>query len=94
MKLEKNEGIIDRIFRVIFGIAFVVGGPAYFGYPFSYISVFVGLILLITGASGHCSVYSLFGISTCGNPMCDITEKTVPKAKKPAKKAKKKKRKK
>jgi len=64
--ITKNVGGIDRVVRIILGIvslllvslAFV--GPqtrwAYFG--------FIGLLPLITGIIGYCTLYKLLGINT------------------------------
>ena len=58
----RNEGKIDRILRVIVGLALIslvfVGPQTAWGW--------IGLILLITGLIGNCPVYSLLGLNTCG----------------------------
>lgn len=56
-----NEHPVERILRVVVGVgilslAFV--GPKT---PWAYI----GIIPILTGASGTCPLYSLLGISTC-----------------------------
>lgn len=61
-----NEGSMDRIIRVIAGIALLVIGftgivPGVWG---TVIGI-VGLIPLATGLLGFCPLYSLFGFSTC-----------------------------
>lgn len=56
-----NEGNLDRIIRVILGIALlsmVFIGPAT---PWGW----VGLVPLITGALGFCPLYKLIGLNTC-----------------------------
>lgn len=62
---EKNEGDADRAVRIILGAVFAY---AFFQNMFSglasWLVLAVGLILLVTGFMGHCSVYSLFGFST------------------------------
>lgn len=62
---EKNVGTIDRIVRIIVGIAFLAG---FFlnmvASPLSYLVALVGIIALVTGAIGSCPAYSLMGIST------------------------------
>lgn len=58
--MNKNEGTIDRILRIIVGFALlsiVVVGPQT---PWGY----VGLIPLITGLIGYCPLYSILGICT------------------------------
>jgi Protein of unknown function (DUF2892) len=59
--LAKNEGVVDRVGRVIVGagvlsLAFV--GPET---PWA----FLGAIPLLTGLVGSCPLYSLLGVSTC-----------------------------
>lgn len=59
--LEKNEHVIDRTVRVVAGLgilslAFV--GPKT---PWAYL----GILPILTGASGRCPAYTLLGISTC-----------------------------
>jgi hypothetical protein len=72
MDLEVNEGRIDRIFRLIFGVIFLLVGLKLLTAPLSYVAYIIAIILLFTGLTGHCSLYSLFGISTVGNPLCDF----------------------
>ena len=61
--MTKNVGTIDRVVRVIVGLAllsllFVLEGAArWFG--------LVGVVLLLTALAGSCPAYSLFGIRTC-----------------------------
>jgi len=58
--MKKNEGKIDRILRVIFG-GIIIG----IGFYFKSWWGLVGLILFLTGLTGYCSIYTLFGINTC-----------------------------
>jgi DUF2892 family protein len=59
--MTHNEGTIDRVFRVVLGLALLslifVGPHAWLG--------LVGLIPLATGLVGFCPLYRLLGISTC-----------------------------
>ena len=74
MGFKKNVGLIDRILRAAFGAGFVAYGLLYLvGLP-SIVVVLVGAVLLVTAFAGSCFIYSLFGISTCGNPYCDVKE--------------------
>lgn len=59
--MSKNEGDIDRIVRVLVGLAVLT--QVFWGLqtPWAY----VGLILVGTGIVGYCPLYPLFGISTC-----------------------------
>jgi hypothetical protein len=62
---EKNVGTIDRVVRIIVGIAFLAGFALNMvAAPLSYLVAIVGLIALVTGAIGTCPAYSLIGIST------------------------------
>ncbi len=59
--MKANEGGLDRVLRVIAGLALiglaVSGQIGVWGY--------LGVIPLATGALGFCPVYTLLGINTC-----------------------------
>jgi hypothetical protein len=58
---KTNEGTIDRVLRVIVGLALIaivfVGPQTPWGW--------VGLVPLLTGLAGTCPLYSILGIRTC-----------------------------
>ncbi|MBL8626344.1 MAG: DUF2892 domain-containing protein [Myxococcales bacterium] len=59
--LPRNEHSIERVVRVVLGLALlllVVVGPKT---PWGLL----GLVPLATGLIGSCPAYTLFGISTC-----------------------------
>jgi len=56
----KNEGNIDRILRVIVGLAILGWGF----YAKNWWGA-IGAVPLVTGLMGWCPVYSLLGIKTC-----------------------------
>lgn len=61
--MKSNVGSIDKILRVLIGIAlltlvFVLEGPA------RWLGL-IGLVPLATAAFGFCPAYALFGMSTC-----------------------------
>lgn len=62
--MTRNEGQIDRIARVILGIALLIIGFAVIGGTGGNILGLVGLVPLLTGLAGSCPVYSLFGLTT------------------------------
>jgi cytochrome b subunit of formate dehydrogenase len=65
MKLKLNEAPIDRIIRVIVGIALLALGL--FGVAagiWMWVATILGAILLVTGIVGFCPLYALFKIST------------------------------
>jgi hypothetical protein len=70
--MKTNESAIDRIIRVIIGLAFgslvlfhVVTGTA------AIVIGVIGVIVLLTGLVGFCAIYAVFGLSTC-----KVTKKT------------------
>lgn len=58
---KTNEGTIDRVLRVIVGLALIaivfVGPKTPWGW--------VGLVPLLTGLVGTCPLYTVLGIRTC-----------------------------
>jgi hypothetical protein len=64
---EKNVGMIDRVVRIIVGIAFLAGFALNMvAAPLSYLVALIGLIALVTGAVGTCPLYSVLGLNTAG----------------------------
>ena len=59
-----NEGSLDRVIRVVAGLAIL--SLAFVGpqTPWAYL----GLVPLLTGVVGFCPAYALFGIRTCKLP--------------------------
>jgi len=59
--MKANEGTIDRILRVILGLALIsivfVGPQTPWGW--------VGVIPLVTGLVGMCPLYAILGINSC-----------------------------
>lgn len=60
--MKCNSGTVDRVVRVIAGIALiamaVTGTIGVWGY--------IGVVPLLTGAIGFCPAYTIFGMNTCG----------------------------
>ena len=58
--MKSNVGGIDKIVRIVAGLALIgwalTGGPAW---------AWIGVVPLATGLFGLCPLYSLLGISTC-----------------------------
>lgn len=65
--MEKNEGTVDRVIRIILGII-LIGLGIYFQSSWGLVAMIVliilGLIALITGITGFCGLYKLLKIST------------------------------
>lgn len=59
--MTKNVGGIDRILRIVAGLALIILAAAGTIGPWGWL----GVIALATGAVGICMPYKLFGFSTC-----------------------------
>ncbi len=69
--MKCNVGKTDRIFRVIAGLV-LIGAGFYTAGTVGWILGIVGLVPLLTGATGYCPAYALFRIDSCkrgGNPL-------------------------
>lgn len=61
--MKQNVGMIDKVLRVVLGLAllaYVVLGSG----SLRFIGL-VGIVPLLTALVGYCPLYSLFGLSTC-----------------------------
>lgn len=58
--MKFNVGGIDRILRILAGLALVawaaLGGPVW---------AWIGVVPLVTGSIGFCPLYPLLGLNTC-----------------------------
>jgi hypothetical protein len=59
--MKPNEGKVDRILRVVLGIALL--SQAFFG--MQTVWGYVGIVPLLTGIVGICPLYSVLGFNTC-----------------------------
>jgi len=62
--MNLNVGTIDRVIRVVVGLALLA---LFFFYPgawWLWITSIVGVILVATGAIGTCPIYMALGLST------------------------------
>jgi hypothetical protein len=59
--LKVNEGTLDRTLRVLLGIALVA-----LALTKGWMWAWIGVVPILTGATGICPLYSLLGINTCG----------------------------
>jgi hypothetical protein len=67
--MATNEGTVDRIIRVVLGIAALAGAFAVgLGSVGGVLLLVVGGVLALTGAIGFCPLYRVLGISTCPAP--------------------------
>lgn len=62
--MNRNEGTIDRVVRVVVGLALLalvfVGPKTWLG--------MIGLVPLVTGLVGYCPLYRVLGVKTCPTP--------------------------
>jgi hypothetical protein len=61
--MKPNVGSIDRILRIIAGLA-ILGAGYYYKSWFGL----VGFVPLLTATFGYCPAYLPFGLSTCARP--------------------------
>jgi hypothetical protein len=67
--MKRNEGTVDRIVRIVLGIAALVGAIAVgIGTVWGILLLVVAAVLVVTAAVSFCPLYALFGISTCPAP--------------------------
>lgn len=62
--MTKNVGSIDRILRIVVGLALLAGFFLNSGGSYSWLYL-IGIVPLATGLMSTCPLYSIFGISTC-----------------------------
>lgn len=66
MKIQVNEGPLDRVVRVAAGTALLaIAVLGVVASPLSMVAGGVGVILVATGVTGFCPLYSLLGVSSC-----------------------------
>lgn len=59
--MQANVGGIDRILRIVIGVALIAWAAAFSGPVWAWI----GVVPLATGLIKFCGLYSLLGINTC-----------------------------
>ncbi len=66
----RNESGVDRVVRVVLGVALLVAAWLALGVLSGSIGGIVaaiaGLVLVVTGLVGFCPAYRVAGLSTCG----------------------------
>lgn len=61
----RNEGGLDRTFRIVLGLLLILAGFVSGG-TWGIVLYVLALVPLLTGVIGWCPLYSLFRINTCG----------------------------
>jgi Protein of unknown function (DUF2892) len=59
--MKMNEGTIDRIVRIVLGVVLLYIGIMVVGGAWGIVLDVIGAVALITGATGFCLLYKLFG---------------------------------
>ena len=62
--MPTNEGMVDRIVRVVLGIVLIIVGFFAIDNWFGIVLGIIGIVVLATGAVGHCLLYRVLGINT------------------------------
>jgi uncharacterized membrane protein HdeD (DUF308 family) len=63
--MKPNEGTTDRLIRLILGVVLIIIGWLVLGNnTLGIILDVVGVLLLITGITGFCTVYKILGMNT------------------------------
>ena len=68
--MNANVGTIDRVLRLIIGLALIITPfasnlPLFDAVTYKYVAVAVGAILVATAAMKFCPLYRIFGLRTC-----------------------------
>jgi len=61
--MKTNVGKLDRVLRVVFGLA-LLAFAFFSGHQYAWIG-YIGVVPLLTAIVGNCPLYSIFGISSC-----------------------------
>jgi Inner membrane protein YgaP-like, transmembrane domain len=63
--MTKNEGLLDRVVRVVVGLALIASPLGLYGADYASLWGWIGVVPLLTGVIGWCPGYSLIGVKTC-----------------------------
>ncbi len=63
--LKTNIGNIDRVLRLVIGVALLVWFFADHGTGFWHYAKLIGIVPIVTALARSCPFYSILGLSTC-----------------------------
>ena len=63
--MTANVGIIDRVLRIVVGLALIATAVGLFGPSYQTAWGWVGIVPLATGLVSWCPAYTVLGIRTC-----------------------------
>lgn len=64
MKKYQNEGVIDRLVRLLIGELFILVAYFWIGGVLSIVLYVLGIIALVTAITGFCGLYKVIGVNT------------------------------
>jgi hypothetical protein len=63
--LNTNVGTIDRVLRIVVGVALLVWFFVDQGTGFWHYAKLIGIVPVLTAVMGSCPLYTVLGLSTC-----------------------------
>lgn len=63
--MTANVGTIDRVLRIVVGLALIAVALGLFGQAYQTVWGWIGLLPLATGLASWCPAYTILGIRTC-----------------------------
>jgi Protein of unknown function (DUF2892) len=63
--MTANVGTIDRVLRIVVGLALIAAALGLFGAAYQTVWGWIGLIPLATGLVSWCPAYTILGVRTC-----------------------------
>lgn len=61
--MNKNVGLIDRVLRVLIGLA-LLWFAVFSGHPYAWLG-YIGIMPILTALMSTCPLYTVLGISSC-----------------------------
>lgn len=65
LKMGKNVGSVDRMIRIVIGVALIAGYFFNGDGAYSWLYLVGGALALATAAMSFCGLYRLIGVNTC-----------------------------
>jgi uncharacterized membrane protein len=65
LKSMQNEGQADRLLRILGGAILSLAGYLFLTGMLQTVTIILGVVFIITGATGVCLIYKILGINTC-----------------------------
>ncbi|KAB2920754.1 MAG: DUF2892 domain-containing protein [Hyphomicrobiaceae bacterium] len=63
--MSANVGMIDRILRIVVGLALIAAALGLYGPAYQSVWGWIGIVPLATGLVSWCPLYTMLGIKTC-----------------------------